>query len=425
MSWFRDTIAGWFGLATLDEVVAYINQQINGQPEYRQIKNDSQKLEMILSNPAMLKVTSLMCDMFSLGKVYVYKGGKALDTDPFLEMIKRPNPFQSESEFKWDFMFWQMIGNTYVYCDSLIPTEDNSLYVLENHKINFPTEMLAWKDKIILAKSSQNTIDKFNVEYRYADGTATSLQWKYIIHNSDLTKSGNWFSGPSRIDALYKVISNSEEALNAKNVNLRYTAKFIVAGQADPNNVSELPMSETEKKDVESKMNSRRKQVYAMKSMIDIKRFVSDMAALKLDDCYLSDYFTIGSMFGIPKDVLEAFNSSTFENQEKARGAFVSYCLQPKGDTWFSSMAYKFGYKDREIIIDWEHLPFMQVFAKERAETGKIQSETLLNLMKAGVKMEQINEMLDLELTELNYETANRAAQGTGTNQGSNQQPGS
>jgi hypothetical protein len=48
----------------------------------------------------------------------------------------------------------------------------------------------------------------------------------------------------------------------------------------------------------------------------------------------------------------------------------------------------------------------MQTFAKERAETEKIKSQSLLNLMKAGVKMEEINKMLDLELTELDYESA-------------------
>src|SRR5690606_1977178 len=104
----------------------------------------------IFSNPALLKVVSLQCDMFSLGKVYVYKDGKSIP-DPFLEMIKKPNPFQRETQFKWDFMFWNMIGNSYVYADSYIPTANNKLYILENHKIKFPTEMESYKDKIILS----------------------------------------------------------------------------------------------------------------------------------------------------------------------------------------------------------------------------------------------------------------------------------
>jgi len=110
-------------------------------------------------------------------------------------------------------------------------------------------------------------------------------------------------------------------------------------------------------------------------------------------------------MYGIPKDVLEAYNSSTYENQEKARGAHVSYCLMPKGNVFFEGLTEYFGYtkENKEIIIDWEHLPFMQVFAKERAETEKVKAETLNTLMDAGVPIEGINEFLDTKFTKLDY----------------------
>jgi hypothetical protein len=171
-------------------------------------------------------------------------------------------------------------------------------------------------------------------------------------------------------------------------------------------------MGEVEKQDIETKMNGR-KAVHAVKSMIDIKRFVDNLSSLQLDEIQLNQYFFIGTMYGIPKDVLEAFNSGTYENQEKARGAFVSYCLAPKGKLFFEGFASFFGYdlEGKQIIIDWEHLPFMQVFAKERAETIKVQSETLLNLMRAGVKLKEINEMLDTNFTILDYERAERTTQ--------------
>jgi len=408
MNWLQRNIASVFGINALDDVLMYVNNEINGTTNYKSVTSDLSKLQVIFSNPAVLKVICLQCDLFSLGKVYVYENGKALETDPFLEMIKNPNPFQDESLFKWSWMFWHMVGNSYVYADSYIATPENKLYVLENHKMKFPTEMMTWQDKIVLSKTSIDIINNFNIDYDYSDGTSQKLQWKYIIHNPDITNGvGNWFGGNSRLDALYKIISNSEAALDAKNINVRYSGKFMIFGAADPKNIGieGLGLSTVEQQDIETKINGR-KNVHAIKSMAEIKRFVSDIAALKLDDCYLNDYFLIGSMFNHPKDVLEAFNSGTYENQEKARGAFVSYCLQPKGNNWFASFANFFNYKGKEILIDWEHLPFMQVFAKERAETEKIKSETLLNYMKAGVNKDQINEMLDLKLTELNYTTA-------------------
>ena len=412
MGWIRNGLIGMLGLDNLNELTMYVNSQLNGTAEYNDYSNDIKKLNAIFTNPALLKVIALQCDLFSLGQVYVYKDGKEVENDPFLTMLKKPNMFQYQSQFLWDVMFWNMVGNTYNYCESKIVSDDNNLYILENNKMHFSDEMLRLKDKIVLSKASKKKIDEMIIEYQYADGTGDKFKWANIIHMPDLTNgAGNWFRGASRIDALYKIISNSEASMDALNINIRYSGKFMVAGQADPDNVDHMPMSETEKKDIETKMNGR-KTVHAVKSMIDIKRFVENIASLKLDEITLSQYFLIGTAYGIPKDVLEAFNSGTYENQEKARGAFVSYCLQPKGKLFFEGHADFFGYTElgKTIVIDWEHLPFMQVFAKERAETGKIKSETLLNLMKAGVALEEINQELDTHYTELDYEAAQRTS---------------
>jgi hypothetical protein len=409
MSWLKN----FFGIGGEDEIVTFINHQLNGTAEYNDYSSDYKKLQAVFTNPALLKVIALQCDLFSLGEIYVYKDGKILDNDPFLEMIKKPNPFQNQSQFLWDVMFWNMIGNTYNYCESKIVSEDNNLYILENNKVEFSTEMLTYKDKIILSKSTKNKIDNFLIEYNYADGSTDKLKWGNIIHMPDLTNgTGNWFRGASRVDSLFKIISNSEASMDALNINIRYSGKFMVAGQADPENTSQMPMGEPEKKDIETKMNGK-KAVHAVKSMIDIKRFVENIANLKLDEINLNQYFLIGTAYGIPKDVLEAFNSGTYENQEKARGAFVSYCLQPKGKLFFEGHSAFFGYDilGKSIVIDWEHLPFMQVFAKERAETLKIKTESLLNLMKAGVLLQEINETLDTNFTELDYESAQRTNQ--------------
>lgn len=409
MNWFKKI----FGLGTLDDLMVYANSQINGTAKYNDYSSDTQKLQAVFTNPALLKVIALQCDLFSLGEIYVYKDGAKIEDDAFLEMIKKPNHFQYKSQFLWDIMFWNMIGNTYNYCESKIIDPDNNLYILENNKIEFPDEMIVNKDKIILSKAAKNKIDNLRIKYLYADGTGDYLKWGNIIHMPDLTNgAGNWFRGPSRIDSLFKIISNSEASMDALNINIRYSGRFMVAGQADPENVSQMPMSETEKRDIETKVNGP-KTVHAVKSMIDIKRFVENIANLKLDEIGLNQYFLIGTAYGIPKDVLEAFNSGTYENQEKARGAFVSYCLQPKGKLFFESHASFFGYDEigKSIVIDWEHLPFMQVFAKERAETEKIKSESLINLMKAGVPIDEINSTLDTNYTTLDYEAAQRTNQ--------------
>jgi hypothetical protein len=247
-----------------------------------------------------------------------------------------------------------------------------------------------------LSQSSFNELERESIKYTFEDGTKLTIPLSQITPFFDLSNSvsGNWYKGNSAVDALCKVITNNNETLTAQNINLRYSGKFGVTGQQDPNNVSQIPMSDTEKIDIESKVNGS-KSVHAFKSKVDINRFVSDIANLKLDEQYLNQYFIIGSMYGIPRDVLEAniSGSSTYENQEKATGKHISYALQPKGDDlfeWFSN------FTGVEMKITWQHLPFMQVFERDRAEVNKLKAETLKILIDSGVEPKEALVMSNL-----------------------------
>lgn len=391
---------------------------LDPKADFSEFTSDLLKIQTVFSNPAVLRIFKLQCDLFSLGKVYVYRNGKEVPNDPFIDRINNPNPFQTREQFLWDFMFWKMLGNNYCYVDSdSVSAESNKMYHLDPAKIQWPDYFSKMRDKLILSNQAVNQIKDTSIEYRYSDGTGTQIKWSRITHTSDLTNgSGNWFKGRSAIDALYEIIANSRAGIRSKNINVRYAGKYMVAGKADPENVTQMPLGNDEKRDIETKMNGR-KSVHAVKSMIDIKRFIENANILKeLDESYKNDFFMIGSMYGIPKDVLEVYaNGSTYENQEKARGAHVSYCLSPSGNQFMSMLAKRFGYTTREIIIDWEHLPFMQVFAKERSEIEYKKTQSLLNLMKAGVKIDEINATLDTNFTELDYDRAERSSQ-SGTN---------
>lgn len=426
MNWIQKNVASFIGLDRFVNPLyfeRYSSRFIDPITSYQEFSDDISKLEAVFTNPAALKVFQLCCNMMSLGKVYVYKGDVEQKTDPFLDFIKKPNFFQQRNQYLWDYQFWKMLGNAYCYTSSKIVTNDkNNSYFLDSSKIQLPVDMLKFRDKIVLSDASINKVNNFDITYKYSDGEATKFKWSNIIHIPDLTNGvGNWFKGPSKIDALYKIISNSEVAIDSKNINLKFAGKFVVAGKNSIDDTTKVPLTHTEKTDIEERAQQRN-PVTAMRSLVDIKRFVEDAAIVgELDKSYLADYFLIGSLYDIPKDVLEAFNSGTYENQEKARGAFVSYCLSPSAEQLTTAFEDFFQYEDKNIVIDWEHLPFMQVFAKERAETGFKITQSLLNLMKAGVPIKEINSILDLNLTELDYESVKASGiigQTSGGNQG-------
>jgi hypothetical protein len=402
-------------IATNDGYILWpFSTMLSASPQFNNYIGDLNKLNAVLKSPAMLKVFALQCDLFSLGKVYVYdRNGKLLDNDPAYNRLSSPNPFQTQSQLLWDFMFWDMLGNAYLYADSRDVNNDNAkMYWLTPHKMEWPQSFLNNTDRMVFSRGAVDELSRTIITYRYDSGKPIPIPLSQIVCITDLTNgTGNWWKGPSRIDALYKIISNSELLLDGLNINAEFAKKFIIAGQSDPNNVKDLPMTEPEKQSIEDKMRGR-KQVHAVKSMIEIQRFVEDMRSLNLDGLYLSQYFLIGSMYGIPKDVLEAYNSSTYENQEKARAAHISYCLQPKGNDLMERLARHWGYtaQGKRIEMAWDHLPMMNVFEKDRSETNRKNAETLRELLKLGVPLAEINELLDTNFTEAKYEQQSKQA---------------
>lgn len=372
-------------------------------PFYK-LSGQEEMLNMVIKHPAVLKVFALQCDLFSLGEVYVEdKDGNLLPDDPFIKLINSPNRFDMKSDFLWMYMFNLMLGNAYCYVESdIVEKSNNVMYMLDSWKIDIPKDLKKEKDTLIQSGKEYNRISDINVKYYYSSGGFKNIPWKNIVHVADLS-IGSRFEGRSRLEALTKIIANSEASLDSENINIRLSGQFMVSGRADLDNVDHMPMHQDEKDDIESKI-LKRNPVTAVKSLIDIKRFVEDSSKQELDKKYLNAYFLIGKMWGIPRDVLEAYESSTFENQEKARGAHVSYSLQPKGNSFFNGLEEKFGYKEegKNIYIDWEHLPFMQVFAEQRAETKKKTIETLGKMADLGIPIREINSFLETDFSHIN-----------------------
>lgn len=376
---------------------------IHASTQFNTFARDKEKLAMILSSPAVLKVFALQCDLFSMGKVKVENDkGEELPDDPFLQLLRYPNPFTlTEAQFLWDFMFWNMLGTSFCYVDSeVVDKKNNRMYFLDPAKIEWPQELEAKRDKMIFSEAEEKAILKTMITYRYSDGTTFKFPFDRLVISHDLTNSiGNFFKGPSRLDALYKIISNAEHTLDSANINIRYTSKFLVGADQTAGATTRRGMGEDEKNDIIDKIDSKEKNVYPVNAKIDIQRFVENLASLQLDKEYLQQYFLIGNMFNIPRDVLEAYNSATYENQEKARAAHVNYTLEPKGNQFMDCFEVHFGYREagKNIKISWDHLPFVQVFAQDRINTKKTTIEVLNSLLQMGVSLDDANKYLGTE----------------------------
>lgn len=349
---------------------------------------DQQKYDAVVCNPALLKVISMDCDIFSLGKINKYQDDKIVEVDYLYSKAKQPNLQQTWTKWLWDYKFWlNVYGSAYLYNPNNSKTLDDnsSLIWLDPTKIIWEESVINKFKKFILSKTTYKNLLKQTVKYEFCHGESKMIPLDEIMIFNDLSNAGqsNPLKGISRIDALYKVIKNSELALEAKSINLEMSGKFMVSGQADPDNVTQLPMSEPEKQSIEQSVRSN-KQVHAVKSMIDIKRFVENMAQLQLDESFYNDYFMYGAMYNYPRDILDAnLKGSTYENQEKAMVRVIEYCQKPKGQMLTDALENQFGYQD--LRMSWAHLSFNQVFEKERAEKLEIQLRNIQKAIELGV----------------------------------------
>ena len=90
----RDTSGNWWNMLDTDRKTKKLT--------------DKDRLAIILSNPAVLKVFSLQCELFSLGRIKAVKNNKDVQNDKLVNLLNYPNPFQSQRKFLWDYMFWNL-----------------------------------------------------------------------------------------------------------------------------------------------------------------------------------------------------------------------------------------------------------------------------------------------------------------------------
>lgn len=405
MSWWDNLLGGFGSQARMplsverDRTGNWFYKMFSSSGSFTSPTTDRMKIEMILRSPAALRVFKLNADLGSLGRVARYENDKFVEINALKKYQAKPNKHQTWKQWTWDYFFYSPIGTAYLWRsnNTNLTFSKTDFYWLNPAKIVWPDSLETKLDKLDLSDKAVNEIEKLHIQYQFKDGTTKDIPLKEIQVFTDLSNSvsENWYKGNSPIDALYKVISNADLALSANNVNLDFSRKFTLSGTQDADNVTQLPMGEIEKQDIKGKVYGE-ENVHVIKSKIDLNRFVSDLKNLGFDDTYLAQVAIIGSMFNIPRDVLDAnLRGATYENQEKSTGKHISYSIQPKAD---DLMEWLGGFLGMELKMEYTHLPFMQYVEKEKAATTKTKAESFKIFIEGGFTKEEAAKLTGLEL---------------------------
>jgi len=358
---------------------------------------EKEKITAVLENPAALFIFLLLPELFSLGVWKLTKDDKLIEKHPLLDLLRKPNPMQSGDQFLWDYMFKRKLGTANLYIDSKVVSLKNKLYFLDSDVLKFPVWFENNSKRLIL---SDETIKEMNKKELTYDDKNQSFKFPYekLVQFFDISNGINgWFNSPSRVDAIYKIIDNSEKALQSKNINVEFSSKFLVSGKVSVEDTSKMPMGQEDKGSIRQSMRSK-ENVFPIKTQVDINRFIeSGQIISELDKSFMNDAFIIGKMLNIPKDVIEMLGDSTYENQEKARASVISYCINPDANDLAQKILDYFDMNEYQLELDYSYLPFVQVFESEKAKANRDKAFAFDKLVRSGADPMEAAILLGME----------------------------
>lgn len=361
---------------------------------------DSQKLSVVLKNPAALFLFKLLPDLFTLAKVELTRKGSdtPIEKHPLLDKLAYPNPFQTQSQFLWDYMFWRLMGTANLYIDSKVLRDQNKFYFLDPSCMDWDTWFQENAKTIFI---DDNLIEQMKAKKIVYRTTAQNYAFEYekLVQYFDISNGiKSWFRGPSNVDALYKIISNSNHIIDSKNITSKLARKYMVVGKAAVENPSQKMMDPKEQQSVEEQVLSN-KNIHAFRSMLEVKNFVQNATVLEsLDKAFFNDGFLIGKVLNIPRDVIELLTSSTYENQEKARASIVGYNLEPAAQDLATGLLKYFDLHEQyDLKFKYDHLSFVQAFEKDRSITMNNLATAYMKLVSAGVRQDIAAEVVGLD----------------------------
>lgn len=356
------------------------------RPEY-------DKLQLILDSPAAMFVFKLVAEYYAMGKYNSYVNNKLSEEDYLYEKLGNPNVWQTWVDFDENYIFSILLGTAYLY------EQNGVMYFLQERYIDLSEKQKNSFRTLTFSKygtESKRSIQKGTFIYRTGNSQQTLDLSKLWIIQDTSGLNGDWFSGVSRVDALYGIITNSNLVVSAENVNLEFSQKFLVSGQHDQNDITSQMMAKEEKQSLENKARSG-KNMFATGSKVDVHHFVDNIADLRLDDAFFAKVYIIAKMFGIPKDIVEMSlkGGATFENQEKAMGRMIDYCLKPLGQKLTDVLENIFGLED--LRKEFTHLSFNKIFEQERedvrtAKIANLQASKALGMDEAVIQ-QKLNEI--------------------------------
>ena len=359
--------------------------------------NNSNYLKTSLENPVLNAIVSLRAKMYSQMQIsHIDASGKEVKNSDVLKLLKQPNYFQSQEDFLFQQMwFLSVAGNNYIYQIRPLSTDlPKVMYNLIPSEIDF--NKVNKVDKFIFRKEQIKALSERNLKYTL-DGKTYDIKLSEIIPLYDLANAlttDSWFTAPSRVKAIEKVLQNIDVNLRSKHKNLQMSSKYVGVNKSTG---MEAQIQQADRKAIENVLNV--KDVLTTNASVEYKHLVSDMKKLFLDEQFSDDANKCLLAFEMNKNVLNYFaKDSTFENQNQGVINWIQNSIQGSADNTMNSLSSTFGLleKNERLVASFNHLPVMQTLIND-----KIKSLTeFQNALKVGLENQTIDSATAKKMTD-------------------------
>ena len=358
-------------------------------------------LELACENIALLTVHDMRSSIFSRGRVCVLdKDGNEIEDDPFLAKIANPNYADSQSDFLYKHLFFKGIGNNYTRIIHRNKSKDVDSIAAMMHLI--PSEInhneINKFNEFILSKSDKKKAKEREIEYTLGDKVykipLDELIMFYDI-SSGLT-ADSYFRSPSKIDALLPDLRNIEEAQKAKNINLKFSSKFIVSGKQQQSKGEgqwvDTVFEPEERDDIENKVYH--KDILVNPNGLEVHSLANDFRNLMYDTSMANDFLRVTNTWGVNKEIISWFaeGQDTYSNKKEAVVGWIQNSIMFEAEDFGNSYANYLGYTEegKKIVLKYDHLPIMRAYQEEaHTKSQKNQIEIAKGLMDLGLTMDE------------------------------------
>jgi hypothetical protein len=323
--------------------------------------------------------------------------GETVENNDVVNLLAKPNYFQSQSDFLYQYMwFLSTQGENFIYKIQPLSTQKASaMYNLIPNELDFKDVMKL--NKFITTQKDIKELESKIIEYKL-DSQTYKLPLKDIIPFFDIAnglKPNSLMSSPSRIKSITGVLNNIEENIKSKNINLKFSQKYLATNKNNVQGVATQIKTE-DREAIDSILKTKSLQI--TNGDVAVTHLVSDLKKLYLDEQFAADANTVSIAFEMNNDIINYFlgKSSTYSNQEQGIIRFIQNSIQSMADNFCNSLTNSMGLEEQglKLVASYNHLPVMQGVIKTKLETFKLMQETIkIGLESGTIDVKEAKEM--------------------------------